>query len=73
MPNYIVNKNAQSNGDYEVHVTPQAQNCRRYPELWNQESLGFHATCRGAVQVAVRRGYRTANGCYYCAKDCHTG
>ena len=73
MPDYIVNKKAQSKGDHEVHVTPQAPNCRNYPALANRESLGFHATCHGAVQEANHRGYGPANGCYYCANDCHTG
>ena len=72
MPNYIVNKNDQPNGDHEVHVTPQAWNCRNYPVPANREPLGFHATCHGAVQAANLRGYRPANGCYYCANDCHT-
>ena len=75
MPNYIVNKNAQyDTGDHEVHVTPRsACSSPRYPQVENQESLGFHATCHGAVQQAKQRGYRTANGCYYCANQCHTG
>ncbi len=75
MPNYIVNKNAQYNsGDHEVHLTPQsACSSPRYPELANREDLGWHSDCHGAVAEAKRRGYRTANGCYYCSNSCHTG
>ncbi len=72
MPNYIVNRNAQANGDNEVHVTPRSS-CYspRYPAPENQESLGSHASCHGAVQEAKRRGYK-ADGCYYCSPACHT-
>jgi hypothetical protein len=75
VPNYIVNKNAQwDTGDHEVHVTPRSSCASpRYPESQNQEPLGFHASCHGAVQGAKLRGYRTANGCAYCASACHTG
>lgn len=74
MPYYIVNSNAQPNGDHEVHVTPRwSCSSPRYPLLENQISLGFHTTCYGAVREAVRRGYLTANGCFYCVNACHTG
>ena len=73
MPNYIVNRNAQANGDNEVHVTPRsACSSPLYPAPENQEALGFHASCHGAVAVAKARGYRRANGCYYCSLPCHT-
>ncbi len=74
MPQYIVNKNAQFNGDHEVHVTPRsACSSPHYPNLENQEWLGEHSTCHGAVREARNRGYVKANGCYYCANACHTG
>ena len=41
MPNYIVNSNAQPNGDYEVHVTPQQHNSCSYPALANRVHLGL--------------------------------
>ncbi len=74
MPNYIVNRNAQPNGDNEVHTTPRPS-CPSpyYPEPRNQVPLGFHSNCADAVQTAQHRGYRTANGCYYCSRLCHTG
>ncbi len=74
MPYYIVNKNAQSNGDNEVHVTPRSScSSPLYPNPENQVHLGYHSTCHGAVQAAKNLGYRRANGCYYCANACHTG
>ena len=73
MPNYIVNSNAQPNGDYEVHVTPQQHNSCSYPAPANRVHLGYFATCHGAVTEAKASGYKTANGCYWCANDCHTG
>ena len=72
MPQYIVNRNAQSNGDHEVHKYPRSL-CNRhdYPEPRNQIDLGFHVSCHGAVRKA-REFYSKANGCYYCATECHT-
>ena len=73
MPSYIINRNAQPNGDNEVHVTPQQHGNCTYPAPNNQEPLGYHATCHGAVVAANARGYARANGCYWCARECHTG
>jgi hypothetical protein len=74
MPNYIVNRNAQPNGDHEVHLTPRSE-CTSpdYPAPHNQEGLGSHSSCHSAVAEAKQRGYQTANGCYYCSRPCHTG
>ena len=73
MSNYIVNKNAQSNGDHEVHVTPKSScSSHKYPLPQNQVDLGWHATCHGAVQKAKGLGYTKADGCFWCANDCHT-
>ena len=40
MPNYIVNANAQPNGDNEVHVYPQQHSSCSYPAPANQVHLG---------------------------------
>ena len=69
MARYYVNKNQQSNGDHEVH----REGCRYMPAVHNRDYLGGYATCPPAVREAKRRGYRTANGCYYCSRACHTG
>ncbi len=67
MPRYYVNKNAQSNGDHEVHTT----GCSHMPNTENCVSLGLHDNCRTAVTKA-KETYSRSNGCYYCAKPCHT-
>lgn len=66
MANYVVNKNAQANGDHEVHVTT----CSRVPAAHNQQRLGNYSSCRPAVQAA-RKYYSQVDGCYYCANACH--
>ncbi|MCP2264716.1 hypothetical protein APR03_002054 [Promicromonospora thailandica] len=70
MPNYCVNKNAQSNGDYEVHDLASTRRCLPSPS--NRLNLGYFASCSGAVAEAKRRGYRMANGCAHCVPACHT-
>jgi hypothetical protein len=69
MPNYLVNKNAQSNGDHEVHNTTTG--CTFMPNVANQKNLGYHADCHGAVREA-KRTYPQSNGCYWCCYACHT-
>ena len=69
MPNWIVNSNAQQNGDHEVHTTPPEHSCTTYPAPQNRVSLGYFATCHEAVAAAIILGYHKANGCYWCAND----
>jgi hypothetical protein len=64
---YYVNKNAQANGDHEVHTT----GCSYMPDRENRIYLGDFATCGPAVTEAKKR-YARSNGCYYCANNCHT-
>lgn len=66
MPIYYVNKNAQSNGDHEVHK----EDCYRLPEPENRLSLGYFTNCKDAV-IAAKKIYPTADGCYYCSPECH--
>lgn len=66
MAYYCVNKNAQSNGDHEVHLT----SCGHAPDLSNRLSLGNHDSCSSAVREA-KKTYPTADGCYYCSYACH--
>lgn len=65
---YYVNRNAQANGDHEVHT----YNCNQGPDDVNRVYLGDFASCGPAVREA-KRHYARSNGCYYCARDCHTG
>jgi len=69
MPDYCVNKNAQSNGDHEVH---RLDNCNRLPKPENRQDLGYHSSCGTAVTKA-KQYYKQSNGCAYCSPDCHTG
>ena len=64
---YYLNKNAQANGDHEVH----AEGCVFLPHKENRIDLGLHSNCRSAVTEAKK--YRSqVNGCYYCSRECHT-
>jgi len=74
MSYYLVNSNAQPNGDHEVHRSSRSEcTSPKYPLPENQVDLGWFSGCADAVMEAKRRGYRTANGCYYCSNLCHTG
>jgi hypothetical protein len=65
MASYSVNNNAQSNGDYEVHVST----CIYFPS--NRKYLGEFSSCAPAVTEA-RKTYSRANGCATCCSSCHT-
>jgi hypothetical protein len=69
MPNYIVNHNAQGNGDHEVH--DKTAGCIFMPAINNQKDLGWHSNCSSAVKEA-KKTYWQSNGCYYCCNACHT-
>lgn len=65
MPYYYVNKISQSNGDHEVHK----EDCRYFPE--SNIYLGYHLNCQTAIREA-QKYYPTADGCNFCANECHT-
>ena len=67
---YIVNKNAQANGDHEVHKDHGT--CGHMPDAANQLYLGNYTACGPAVTKA-KETYSQSNGCYYCSEACHTG
>lgn len=67
MASYYVNKNAQPNGDHEVHK----EGCLFMPSEQNRESLGNFSDCRDAVREA-KKDYSQVNGCVHCSSDCHT-
>ncbi|MGC4089426.1 MAG: hypothetical protein QM756_16365 [Polyangiaceae bacterium] len=62
---YYVNNNAQPTGEHEVHMT----GCSYMPT--SKTNLGDHATCQSAVRAA-KQYYTNVDGCYYCARACHT-
>ena len=66
---YYVNKNAQPNGDHEVH----ASNCAYLPVPENRIFLGDYPGCDTAITKAKLDYYRQSNGCSLCAPECHTG
>jgi len=67
MASYYVNKNAQANGDHEVHK----YGCSWLPEVENRIYLDNYDNCKDAVNKA-KDYYFQVNGCYYCSNDCHT-
>lgn len=71
MPNFVMNKNQQNNGDHEVHNTTAG--CSYMPNAENQIALGAHTSCVGAVAYAkTQYPNNRINGCYYCCNACHT-
>lgn len=71
MPKFVLNKNAQSNGDHEVHNVTTG--CTYLPNPENQIDLGTHLSCREAVAYAKTKWpSHRINGCFFCCKACHT-
>lgn len=71
MPSYVINKNQQSNGDYEIHSV--ASDCIFMPNPENRIDLGFHNSCHDALSTAKNRwSNKKINGCYYCCNACNT-
>lgn len=69
MPNYIINKNSDNNGNNEVHTTT----CAHLPLSSNQEQLGWHLNGTYAVAYAKSIGWKNADGCKHCAFEAHNG
>jgi len=67
MAAYYVNKNAQANGDHEVHKS----GCSFMPAPENRKYLGNFNSCHGAVKEA-KKHYARSNGCFFCSNACHT-
>lgn len=67
MEDYFVNMNAQSNGDHEVHKN----GCSYLALVRDKKHLGRFFSCQEAVRKA-KETYSTADGCFYCARECHT-
>lgn len=74
MPAYIVNKRKDTKGRHEVHQFPRSKcSSPRYPARENQAQLGEHDNCHGALRAAASKGYKPADGCWYCSRACHKG
>jgi hypothetical protein len=76
MPDYVVNTTRQYDEKgklyYEVHLYPRA-NCTspEYPTLNQQMRIGSLKNCSEALARAEAMGYKRADGCSYCCKECH--
>ena len=68
MDYYYVNKNAQSTGEHEVHVS----GCSHLPDSENRLYLGLFSNCQDAVKEA-NKIYLNVDGCYYCCRPCNKG
>ena len=69
---YVMNKNAQSNGDHEVHnLSGGITHC--LPNSENQITIGLHSSCGSAISAAKKKfpNYKI-NGCFFCSSACHT-
>lgn len=69
MPNFYLNSQAQANGHHEVHK----EDCTFLPQSGNRIFLGEFNFCSDAIAVAKEKyQFSKLNGCYFCAKGCHT-
>lgn len=64
---FYVNKNAQPNGDHEVHRAT----CSWLPDVENRLYLGEFLTSQEAVRAA-KKYYNHTDGCAYCCPESHT-
>jgi hypothetical protein len=62
MPRYCVNRNAQTNGDYEVHLI----SCHYLP--YDFKYLGEHSDCSSAVSEA-KKTFSKSKECNYCCNQ----
>lgn len=67
MEAYYVNRQAQYNGDHEVHKST----CSYMPSSSNALYLGMFSNCHDAVKEA-KKHYAKSNGCKFCCLPCHT-
>ena len=67
MPQFYVNKNAQSSGEHEVHTSI----CNYLPLPENRIFLGSFDNCASAVREA-KKHFNNVDGCFYCCRPCHT-
>lgn len=63
---YCVNKNAQNNGDHEVHK----RTCSQLPKESNILDLGEFNSCKEAV-IEAKKTYPKADGAKCCCLECH--
>jgi hypothetical protein len=66
--NYYVHTTTDQNGEYEVHT----DDCVKLPSILNREYLGLFDNCKKAITKAEEKGYKPADGCWFCCRECHT-
>lgn len=66
MKRYYINKNAQSNGDHEIHT----ERCSFGALPKDRIDLGYHENDRSALK-AGKAVYPNADGCAYCCPSIH--
>lgn len=66
MVRYYANRDAQANGEHDVH----GEGCHFVPESDKRSYLGEYTSCRHAV-AAARTIYPQSNGCHACSPECH--
>lgn len=64
---FYVNKNAQLNGDHEVHRAT----CSWLPDTENRIFLGEFSSSQEAVRAA-KKYYTRVDGCVHCCPESHT-
>ena len=63
---FYVNKNAQPNGDHEVHRAT----CAWLPAVENRLYLGEFSSSYEAL-IAAKRFYNRVDGCAFCCPEIH--
>ncbi|MCR4279692.1 MAG: hypothetical protein NUV78_03080 [Candidatus Zambryskibacteria bacterium] len=70
MDKYIINQNAQSTGEHEVH---KEIICPTLPLPENRVLIGYFSSCRDATMSARSQWPNaTIDGCENCIPTCHT-
>ena len=69
---YIINKNAQTTGEHEVHAEAYCtEGNLPYPE--NRIFLGNYTNCSAPIRDArLKWPHLTIDGCAHCFPACHT-
>lgn len=64
---FYVNRNAQTNGDHEVHRAT----CSWLPDAANRIYLGDFSSSQAAL-VEARKYFYRVDGCLFCCPEIHT-
>lgn len=67
MPNYYINKNAQSSGEHEIHKS----NCDHLPVVYNRIELGWFLS-DAAAKEAAKKYFYNVDGCKFCCTSIHS-